>query len=84
MKSEQQIFETLKDFLQKRLEVDTSSLSMDTELESLGIDSLMQMELVFDFEEKFGFQMPDLEERPTTVGELVKALRPHLPEEKSA
>lgn len=84
MKSEQQVFEILKDFLQKRLAVDPGTLSMDTELESLGIDSLMQMELVFDFEEKFDFHMPDLQDRPTTLGELVKALQPHLSEEKSA
>ena len=84
MRSEEQVFDVLKDFLQKRLEVESGDITMDTQLESLGIDSLMQMELVFDFEEKFDFQMPDIEERPTTIGELVKALQPHLPEENAA
>jgi acyl carrier protein len=80
MKSEEEVLEILTRFLESRLNVDTADLSMDTELESLGIDSLMQMELVFDFEDKFGFQMPDMEDRPTTIGGLVKAILANLPQ----
>ena len=40
----------------------------------------MQMELVFDFEDKFDFHMPDIEERPTTVGGLVRLVQAHLPD----
>jgi acyl carrier protein len=80
MKSEQDVLEILKDFLKNRLDVETDDLSMDTELESLGIDSLMQMELVFDFEDKFNFQMPEIDERPTTVGGLVKVIQANLPQ----
>jgi len=44
----------------------------------------MQMERVFDFEEKFDFQMPEIEHRPTTIRDRVKALQPHLSEENAA
>ena len=79
MKSEQEVLEILKAFLKDRLDIDTSDLSMGTELESLGIDSLMQMELIFDFEDKFDFHMPDIEERPTTIGGLVTIIQSNLP-----
>jgi acyl carrier protein len=79
MKQENDVLEILKEFLEKRLDIDTSDLGLDTELESLGIDSLMQMELLFDFEDKFGFQMPDTEERPTTIGGLVQLIQANLP-----
>ncbi len=80
MKSEQDVLSLLKAFLENRLEIDPSNINMDTELESLGIDSLMQMELMFDFEDKFAFQMPEIEDRPTTVGELVNLIQTHLPD----
>jgi len=73
MKSEQDVLEILKDFLKNRLDVETDDLSMDTELESLG-------KLVFDFEDKFNFQMPEIDERPTTVGGLVKVIQANLPQ----
>lgn len=79
MISTEDTFETVKEFLRARLEIDTDTLTMESKLEDLGIDSLMQMELIFDFEEKFNFQMPDLDERPTTVGELVKVVQDNLP-----
>lgn len=80
MKSETDVLKLLKEFLKSRLEIDTANITMDTQLESLGIDSLMQMELVFDFEDNFNFQMPDIDERPTTVGGLVKVICANLPE----
>jgi acyl carrier protein len=80
MKSEQEVLEILKEFLTQRLDVETADLHMETELESLGIDSLMQMELIFDFEDKFNFQMPEIEDRPTTVGALVMVIRANLPQ----
>lgn len=84
MISTEDTFETVKEFLRARLEIDTDALTMDSKLEDLGIDSLMQMELIFDFEDKFHFQMPDLDERPTTVGELVQVVQANLPSEKDS
>jgi len=83
MRSEQEVLDILKEFLKNRLELNTDDLGPDTELESLGIDSLMQMELIFDFEDKFDFQMPDIEDRPTTIGALVKVIQANLPDAAS-
>ncbi len=79
-RSQQEVVQILKDFLKNRLEIETEDLTAATELESLGIDSLMQMELIFDFEEKFSFRMPEVEDRPVTVGELVDLIKAHLPD----
>ena len=79
MRSEQEVLVILKEFLKNRLDIETGDVGLDTELASLGIDSLMQMELVFDFEDKFGFQMPDVQESPQAVGGLVALLQTHLP-----
>lgn len=79
MQSEQELLVILKEFLKNRLDIETSDVDLDTDLTSLGIDSLMQMELVFDFEDKFGFQMPEIQERPQTVGALVALIQTHLP-----
>jgi acyl carrier protein len=79
MQSEQELLVILKAFLKNRLDIETSDVDLDTDLTSLGIDSLMQMELVFDFEDKFGFHMPEIQERPQTVGALVALIQTHLP-----
>jgi acyl carrier protein len=84
MISNEETLKTVKEFLKVRLEIDTDDLTMDSKLEDLGIDSLMQMELIFDFEDKFSFHMPDLEDRPTTIGELVRVVQANLPDGSGA
>ena len=48
--------------LAKSLEVPPESISGETELESLGADSLTVIEVIFDLEEHFNIQVGD--ERP--------------------
>jgi acyl carrier protein len=84
MISNEETFIIVKEFLKARLEIDTGDLTMQSKLEDLGIDSLMLMELIFDFEDKLSFQMPDLEDRPTTIGELVRVVQANLPGASSA
>ena len=43
--------ETMQDLLQERLGIDKNKVTLDSSLEDLGIDSLMQIELLFDFED---------------------------------
>lgn len=78
-------FLILKDFLQERTEIDPDRVTPEATLEELGIDSLMQLELLFEFEEKLGISLPDVEERPKTIGDLVDLVEHHvgkLPTEK--
>lgn len=68
----------LQDFLQERTEIEPSRIVPEATLEELGIDSLMQLELLFEFEEKLEISLPDVEERPKTIGELVAIVDQHI------
>ena len=68
----------LRDFLQERTEIDPAKITPDATLEDLGIDSLMQLELLFEFEEKLNISLPDVEERPKTIGDLVSLVEKHI------
>jgi acyl carrier protein len=71
--------ETMQGLLYERLGIDRSRVTLDASLEDLGIDSLMQIELLFDFEDKYKVKIPDLTERPTTIGELIAIVEPFIP-----
>ena len=71
--------ETMQGLLYERLGIDKSRVTLDASLEDLGIDSLMQIELLFDFEDKYKVKIPDLTERPTTMGELIAIVEPFIP-----
>ena len=74
----------IQTFLKERMGIEPSVVLPEASLESLGIDSLMQMEMIFDVEDQFDFHMPDQEERPTTVGQLMALLDLHIPAENLA
>ena len=58
-------FSTVAKLLAERLEVDVGTIQPDTELESLGADSLTVVELMFDLEDEFHVSLGD--ERPSLV-----------------
>ncbi|HEV7814450.1 MAG TPA: phosphopantetheine-binding protein [Janthinobacterium sp.] len=58
-------FSTVAKLMAERLEIDVARIQPDSELESLGADSLTLIELVFDLEDQFGISLGD--ERPTLV-----------------
>ena len=39
----------------------------------------MQIELLFDFEDKYKVKIPDITEKPTTIGELLAVIEPFVP-----
>jgi acyl carrier protein len=47
----------------------------DATLTELGIDSLMLVELIFEFEDKTGITVPSDIPLPNTVGELLQQLK---------
>lgn len=71
--------ETMQELLQERLGIDRGRVTLDAGLEDLGIDSLMQIELLFDFEDKYKVKIPDVATRPKTVGELLAIIEPFMP-----
>jgi acyl carrier protein len=70
--------ETMQELLYERLGIDKDKVALDASLEDLGIDSLMQIELLFDFEDKYKVKIPDITERPTTIGELLAVIEPYI------
>ena len=71
--------ETMQTLLHERLGIDKDKVTLDASLEDLGIDSLMQIELLFDFEDKYKVKIPDITEKPTTIGELLAVIEPFVP-----
>lgn len=71
--------ETMQALLHERLGIDKDKVILDASLEDLGIDSLMQIELLFDFEDKYKVKIPDITEKPTTIGELLAVIEPFVP-----
>ena len=71
--------ETMQTLLHERLGIDKDKVTLDASLEDLGIDSLMQIELLFDFEDKYKVKIPDITEKPTTIGELLAGIEPFVP-----
>lgn len=71
--------ETMQTLLQERLGIERDKVSLNASLEDLGIDSLMQIELLFDFEDKYKVKIPDITEKPTTIGELLAVIEPFVP-----
>ena len=65
------MFEKIQSYLASQLDISPDDITRDTTFESLGIDSLDTVEMVMDLEEQLGVDL-ELEEKLTTVGELVE------------
>ena len=66
------MFEKLKNYASKQLELDASEITPDSSFESLGIDSLDVVEMIMDLESELGVEL-ELEmenQKITTFGEL--------------
>jgi len=61
----------LREFLQKYKNIDLPAVTSETSLEELKIDSLMLLELLFEFEDKLGIKIPQDIPPPKTVGDLL-------------
>ena len=61
----------IREFLKDRLGVEPESIISDAVLAELGVDSLMMLELMFEFEDRFGFKLSNDLTTPRTVGEMV-------------
>ena len=64
------MFEKIAAYLAEQLDIPAEEITPDTTFETLGIDSLDTVEMVMDLEAELGVEL-ELEEKLTTVGELV-------------
>ena len=63
--------ELLQDFIKRRVGNLTEPVTLESNLEAIGVDSLMLLDLMFDLEDKDNVGMPDDLPRPETVGDLI-------------
>lgn len=67
-------YETLKEIMLDKFEMDASALTMEATLESLAIDSLDTFDIIFAAEEKFDIKVPNDEVEIKTVGDVVSLI----------
>ena len=68
--------EQIKDIMAKSFLIGREKLLDDTEIESLGVDSLGVFEMVINIEDEFNFELEDKEMlKFKTIGEAVQALK---------
>jgi len=67
----QEYLAVLSEFLRKRENIDPARVTLETSLEELKVDSLLLLELLFEFEDRLGVKIPQDVPRPKTVGDLL-------------
>jgi acyl carrier protein len=66
--------ELIREFLGERLGVAPEKVVSEAPLDGLGVDSLMMLELMFEFEDRFGIKLPPDLKNPHTVGEMATTM----------
>ena len=74
--------ELIRNFLDARQGIERARVVPEALLADLGVDSLMMLELVFEFEDRLGVKLPENLKSPHTVGEMA-ALMDGLRAQKS-
>ncbi|HEX8950023.1 MAG TPA: phosphopantetheine-binding protein [Dissulfurispiraceae bacterium] len=67
-------FERIKKIFVESFEVRDELIAPDTQLESLGLDSLDKIDLMFALEDEFKIKIPEREVKLSTVQEVVDSL----------
>ena len=72
-------FDKVKDVIVDKLGVEEDSIKSEAHfVNDLGADSLDTVELIMEFEEEFGIEIPDDDaEKITTVGSAVEYIKKH-------
>lgn len=67
--------EIVRSFLKDRLDIEPDRITPVASLAELGIDSLILLELFFEFEEQLGLNLSKDIPTPKTVGELIEIVK---------
>jgi acyl carrier protein len=63
--------ELIREFLKDRLNIEPEKVVSEAELGELGVDSLLMLELMFEFEDRFNIKLSNDIATPKTVGDMV-------------
>ncbi|MCI7639697.1 MAG: acyl carrier protein [Clostridiales bacterium] len=72
------MFEKLKSYAARQLELDASEITPDSTFESLGIDSLDVVEMIMDLESELGVELELEDQKITTFQELADFIESKL------
>ena len=72
------MFEKLKSYAARQLELDASDITPDSTFESLGIDSLDVVEMIMDLESELGVELELEDQKITTFQELADFIESRL------
>ncbi|MBL8429261.1 MAG: acyl carrier protein [Dechloromonas sp.] len=64
----------IRDFLKDRLGVEPDKVVPGALLADLGVDSLMMLELMFEFEDRYGIKLSRDIKSPRSVGDMVSLM----------
>ena len=73
----------IRDFLKDRLGVEPENVVSGAPLADLGVDSLMMLELMFEFEDRFGIKLSRDIKTPRSVSEMVSLMDGLIAKSKS-
>ena len=67
-------FETLRDIIVDKFDMDVSTITLDATLETLELDSLDTFDIIFEAEEKFDIKVPNDQVEIKTVQDVVNLI----------
>jgi acyl carrier protein len=71
--------ERIKSLAASRLNLEVSTLTPETRLDSLGVDSLGLLEFLFELEDEFHVKFPQERDALQTVGDLMHVVQSGAP-----
>jgi acyl carrier protein len=73
----------IREFLKDRIGVEPEKVVPEAALAELGVDSLLLLELMFEFEDRFDIKLSQDLQPPKTVGEMVTTMGTLIGEQKA-
>lgn len=67
-------FEVVSELIANKLELDQKTITPQSKLTELGLDSLDIFDIIFQAEDKYGIKVPNPSEEITTVEDVVNML----------
>lgn len=69
----------IKEFLDRHVKTPPENLTPETRFDSIGLDSMAMLELMFEIEDKYGVRLPDNVSAPENIGQLIKLIEQYKP-----
>jgi acyl carrier protein len=72
-------FELIKNYINEHVPNPPESMTLDSKLSEIGVDSLHLLDLAFELEEKYGVCLAENIQKPETIGHLIALIEEHKP-----